>query len=307
MPLPLNEREMTPPSRPSVKRKRNVSKKDDMYRTTRAVTCKNCLEKGHNIRSCPNAKRLLPQKEKKKEKDDKYPITRAITCKNCLEKGHNIRSCKNGRRLLPLKEKKKEKDDKYPTTRTIITCKNCLEKGHNIRSCQNAKRLLPPKEKKKVGRPRIADQGGAYRITRRSTRGGTSGTMEEENLKKHVEAVKELHMEETMEVPTSMNTTADEAGDDDESIDETQATIDDLRKSGYTEDEIDAIHADEAQDDDDDDDDNDDDDDDDEGIEEITQSAAIKGRRSSERIIKIKLKKKIDGKGSTLGTPIDIE
>lgn len=64
-PLPPNDRRM--PGRPSVKRKRHVSEKNDKYPTGRVITCKNCFETGHNIRSCKNPKQSVPPQEKKKK------------------------------------------------------------------------------------------------------------------------------------------------------------------------------------------------------------------------------------------------
>ncbi|CAH1418652.1 unnamed protein product [Lactuca virosa] len=55
------------PGRPSVKRKRHVSEKNDKYATSRVITCKNCFEIGHNIRSCKNPKQVLPPQETKRK------------------------------------------------------------------------------------------------------------------------------------------------------------------------------------------------------------------------------------------------
>lgn len=203
-----------------------------------------------------------------------------------------------------------EKDDKCPTGRVKI-CKKCFEEGHKGKSCKNVSRVLPLKEKKKIGRPR--------------TRGEPSGTMEKENVKKPIEVENNvLHEEETMEVPMLMNTVIYISEDDDEGAHETQTSINDLRESGYAKDEIDAILSDVQSQDDDESDIEDtplhgdasieeqyDDEgleDDDEWTEEKQPPVVIKGRRRpSERIIKIKLGKKIDGRGCALETPIDIE
>ncbi|KAL4558157.1 hypothetical protein LXL04_036354 [Taraxacum kok-saghyz] len=67
-PLPPLERRM--PGRPSVKRKRHVYENQDKYSQVsckgRTVTSKNCLQKGHNRKSCKNPTVVADPQPKKK-------------------------------------------------------------------------------------------------------------------------------------------------------------------------------------------------------------------------------------------------
>ncbi|KAI3754084.1 hypothetical protein L2E82_26210 [Cichorium intybus] len=117
--------------------------------------------------------------------------------------------------------------------------------------------------------------------------------------------------QETMDVPMSTEQFMETQGDVDvEVVNETQTfnitgTVKDLRQSGYTEDEITRVLADEPvvekRDDQ--------EDIEDEGIEETQPLVELKEktRRPSERIILKKLGKKIDGIGSGSGTPVELE
>ncbi|XP_076921987.1 uncharacterized protein LOC143583616 [Bidens hawaiensis] len=67
-PLPPKERRMQ--GRLSIKRKRHKTKKQGKYKKVstngRYMTCSNCLEKGHNIKTCTNEKKTKSPKEPKK-------------------------------------------------------------------------------------------------------------------------------------------------------------------------------------------------------------------------------------------------
>ncbi|XP_021996103.1 uncharacterized protein LOC110893298 [Helianthus annuus] len=65
-PLPPNERRM--PGRPAVKRKRSTDekeKKNPKVGIGRKMSCQNCYEMGHNVRSCKNEKKDPPPKVKR--------------------------------------------------------------------------------------------------------------------------------------------------------------------------------------------------------------------------------------------------
>ncbi|XP_052620834.1 uncharacterized protein LOC128126766 [Lactuca sativa] len=65
--LPPKERRM--PGRPSIKRKRDKNEKQTKYPTVsgkgKIKKCHNCLQEGHNARTCKNEKVVPPPKEKK--------------------------------------------------------------------------------------------------------------------------------------------------------------------------------------------------------------------------------------------------
>ncbi|KAI3711428.1 hypothetical protein L2E82_41514 [Cichorium intybus] len=111
----------------------------------------------------------------------------------------------------------------------------------------------------------------------------------------HVQEVQQT--EETMEVPMSMEQVLEtQVKVVDEVVYETQ-TINDLRESGYSEDEIAKCVPPELVEED----------VNEEGIEETQPSVVIKRRRPSERITKSKLGKKIVGLGSASENPLEIE
>ena len=66
-PLPPKERRM--PGRPTIKRKRHETENKAKYPTVskkgRAKTCGNCLQFGHNARTCKNEKQVPPPKSKR--------------------------------------------------------------------------------------------------------------------------------------------------------------------------------------------------------------------------------------------------
>lgn len=61
-PTPPRERRM--PGRPSIKRKRSESESQvtRVSKSGKTMTCRNCLEKGHNARTCKNEKKDPPPK-----------------------------------------------------------------------------------------------------------------------------------------------------------------------------------------------------------------------------------------------------
>nr|KAJ0195723.1 hypothetical protein LSAT_V11C700376270 [Lactuca sativa] len=77
-PLPPMSRRM--PGRPATKRKRHASEKDNKFSTTnmkvaRTTRCGNCLEYGHNKRTCKNErKQYVPPPPKKTGRPRKHPI-----------------------------------------------------------------------------------------------------------------------------------------------------------------------------------------------------------------------------------------
>lgn len=228
-----------------------------------------------------------------------------------------------GRPSVKRKRHVSEKNDKYPTGR-VLTCKNCFETGHNIRSCKNPKQSVPPqKKKKKKDRPRTVDEserrsrgGGSGRGAKGGGIGrarGNSGNDQQYNMQNPVtkdnmqnlvtKETKQIHVqevqqtEETMEVPMSMEQVLEtQVKVVDEVVYETQ-TINDLRESGYSEDEIAKCVPPELVEED----------VNEEGIEETQPSVVIKRRRPSERITKSKLGKKIVGLGSASENPLEIE
>ncbi|XP_076924426.1 uncharacterized protein LOC143586853 [Bidens hawaiensis] len=80
-PLPPKKRRM--PGWPSIKRKRHETKNQGKYKTVSAtgrhITCGNCGEIGHNVKTCTNEKKQAPPKEPKKKGRPRTRMTRECT------------------------------------------------------------------------------------------------------------------------------------------------------------------------------------------------------------------------------------
>ncbi|XP_076934335.1 uncharacterized protein LOC143600567 [Bidens hawaiensis] len=80
-PLPPKERRM--PGRPSIKRKRHETEKQGKYKTVsttgRHITCGNCGEIGHNVKTCTNEKKQAPPKKPKRKGRPRTRMTRECT------------------------------------------------------------------------------------------------------------------------------------------------------------------------------------------------------------------------------------
>lgn len=90
-PTPPKERRM--PGRPSIKRKRSESESQGtrVTRSGKTMTCRNCLEKGHNARTCKNEKKDPPPKPVKPTGRPRLNIPKPTTTRRSSKGGRGNR------------------------------------------------------------------------------------------------------------------------------------------------------------------------------------------------------------------------